>query len=68
MSLIAAISPDRAARGCAWAWAVRETHWIYVDQLERVGFCQHEAGAIAHKITHGGLFTFGRTDAERWFT
>lgn len=65
MSLIVAISPENALRGCAWAWGVRAAHWILVDALEDAGYCQHNAGAIAHRISHGGLFS-DRREAERW--
>jgi len=66
MSLIVAISPENGRRGRAWAWGVRAAHWILVDALEDVGFRQYEAAGIAHRMSHGGLFS-ERSQAERWF-
>jgi hypothetical protein len=65
MSLIHAISPADGIRGCAWAWGVRAAHWILADCLQDAGCCAHNAGAIAHRMSHGGLFS-DRTTAERW--
>ncbi len=67
MSLIFAISQEDGRRGCAWAWGVRAAHWILVDALEEIGFRQHEAAGIAHRMSHGGMFS-ERAEAERWIS
>ncbi len=65
MSLILEIDASNCRRGCAWAWAVSGAYLMLFDALEEIGFRERAAGDIAHRMTHGGMFS-GRATAERW--